>query len=209
MFLRYMKNIFPIRPYAVIFLSILSTSCATIFSGSDETVTFDSVPQGASVYVGLNYLGKTPVETRLKKRLEATKIAFELEGYEKKEVELARNINGTAYLNLFFISTTSGVTSWGIDALSGKLFNYSSNQYAVILQKKGEATTTYYNREDRIRFILQNSTMLENDVARGQGEYLEHYCSFYAKNMNTPEFNSATCLGDLKSVLSEKSVNPI
>ena len=61
----------PNRSFAYVSLFLLAIclpACATIITGSNQEVTFNSNPDEATVTVGGRVIGKTPITTSLKKR---------------------------------------------------------------------------------------------------------------------------------------------
>ena len=117
----------------IISLSILSaliifTGCATIISGTSQTITFDSSPSGAAVFLDGERVGMTPFTTSLKKN-KYSSFRIELEGYHTISRQLDKNVDLVALLNIFWdLSTT--------DLITGAAFKYGQNSYFIELQKK-------------------------------------------------------------------------
>ena len=57
--------------------------CATIFKQKSKTVSFNSDPQGAVVYINGNRMGRTPMPLNLSNKKSVT-VTFKKEGYEAK-----------------------------------------------------------------------------------------------------------------------------
>jgi hypothetical protein len=75
-----------------------------------------------------------------------------------------KTLNSTALSNCTFI------LSWGTDALTGAMMEYSPESYFIELQpKRGQHAT--HDRELML-FIVASSTRLLIDIARGDGEAL-------------------------------------
>ncbi len=109
-------------------LSTLSFGSATIASGTSQTVSFNSSPDGASVLVDGQMKCKTPCSVSLKKN-KYSNITFTKEGYEPKNVPLTKSYDGIALLNIFWdLSTT--------DMITGAAYEYAPNSYMVELKKK-------------------------------------------------------------------------
>src|ERR1039458_8025778 len=68
-----------------IITAILLASCATIFHGSTDTVSFSSDPSASKVYVNGNLLGTTPVQLQLKSKNTYT-LEFKKDGFETKTI---------------------------------------------------------------------------------------------------------------------------
>lgn len=111
---------------------LLLTSCATVFKGSTQPVTFNSVPEGAEVIIDGNLMGRTPMTVNLKKSQHQNAL-LRLEGYETSTVALTTAYDPIALLNIFWdLSTT--------DIVTGNAWQYEPGIYTVRLQKKGDSS---------------------------------------------------------------------
>ena len=107
-------------------------NCATILSGSTQSVTIDSNPKGAQVYVdGVKY-GKTPVSIALKKPGLGDKFAeLRLDGYESRTILLNKSLDGKTFLNILL----GGIIGLGVDMATGAINQYEPGTYNVDLDK--------------------------------------------------------------------------
>ena len=117
----------------IISLSILSaliicTGCATVLSGTSQTITFDSSPSGASIFLDGERIGMTPFTTSLKKN-KYSSFRIELEGYHTISRQLDKKFDIVYLLNVFWDLGTT-------DFISGAIYKYAQNSYFVELQKK-------------------------------------------------------------------------
>lgn len=95
------------------FILLLLSGCASMMAPISDFVTINTVPQGAEVYLGDELLGKTPVTHVFKRQtFEKKTLSIRKKGYKTRELLLETALESTALLNLGFITTTSGVTSW-------------------------------------------------------------------------------------------------
>lgn len=123
-------GLFKIGPVLVGML--LVQGCATIFTGTSDTVTFETDPPGARVIVNGIDLGRTPLTTSFRRSLHPQFINYRLDGYEQRTVEMGRRLNGVAYANLlclWFFALCGGV-----DGFSGALMVYDPASYLVVLE---------------------------------------------------------------------------
>ncbi len=105
------------------------TGCASIFTGTTQTVQVNSTPSGANVSVcGLDR-GQTPLPVVLKKGSSGQVVTLSLPGYQEKTFQPQTTFNPVAILNLW------GILGWGIDAATGALWKYDPTFYNVQLQK--------------------------------------------------------------------------
>jgi len=113
-------------------------SCATLFSGARQKVSFNSNPTGASGYVNGQPTGKTtPCEMTLPRKVSPGPkntrnqyvYEFKKEGYNDYVYYDNRTINGLIYVNLL---TTVGIPFIGIDFLSGAAYKYAPTVNAVM-----------------------------------------------------------------------------
>lgn len=117
---------------AVISMNILMSSCATIFTGSRQTVVIDADVENARVEVaGISY-GTTPASVRLKKGFTGETVVVKKEGYETAVIQPPTTFNAVAVLNLF------NLLFWAIDAATGAIMKYDSNYVKVRMEPKSD-----------------------------------------------------------------------
>lgn len=113
--------------------TLLITSCAGIFKGTEQTMTFTSEPSGAEVLVdGLSF-GVTPLTVKLKKNRYDT-VMLKLNGHRTVTRPLEKSYDTVALLNVFWdLSTT--------DLISGAAYEYSPNTYYFKLEAEVKTTS--------------------------------------------------------------------
>ncbi len=118
----------------VLGLSIVlsTTSCATIFTGTKDSITFTTTPEGAKViHKGVEKC-LTPCTAEIPRGLGKQMVMFQKEGFETKEVKLTKTFNPVTLLNILL----GGAIGVGIDAATGSLTKYSPKNYTVDLESK-------------------------------------------------------------------------
>lgn len=110
-------------------LFLITTGCASMFSGTEQDMSFKSEPEGATVYVDGLEKGKTPLQVKLRKD-EFKNVTFKKTGYHDEVITLHAKFDPLGLLNLL---TSTGFT---IDALTGAMFEYAPGQYLVKLKKQ-------------------------------------------------------------------------
>ena len=120
---------------------MLTTSCASILTGSKRTVLFETEPSGAKVFVNGFEKGKTPVQ--LKVRAD-DRIDFRLDDYKERVVVMDGKFNLVAILNGF------GILGWGIDALTGSLKRVDTKYIKVTLEKSDKTAFINYMENGKI-----------------------------------------------------------
>ena len=123
-----------------------SLGCATVLSGTTDPLIVNSNPANAKVEIkrmgGLIVAqGTTPMTTKLKKGKEYT-VSISLEGYETEMASVLKgDIETTAICNL------TSLPGWGIDYLTGALFQLEPNHISVELKQvtaqEGEGSVIY------------------------------------------------------------------
>lgn len=109
---------------AALFLS----GCATIISGANQTLTFNSDVDDVEVYVDGALIGKTPVSASFKKS-KAQSVMFKKSGYEAVTRDITTSYDNVALLNIFWdLSTT--------DMITGAAFEYEPGAIYVEMPKK-------------------------------------------------------------------------
>lgn len=105
--------------------------CATIFSSTEDDITFDSNPQGARIVIDGITVGTTPATIEVDRPgLEDTDVTVELEGYDPLRFELDKEFNNVAILNVLFWP------GFLVDALTGALTKYDKKSYNIDLEKR-------------------------------------------------------------------------
>lgn len=109
--------------------SLMMTSCATIFTGTKDRITFNSTPSGATIYKDGVEQCKTPCTLNVKRSLNDTHFEYKLDGYETRLITLDKEFNVVSVINL------GNLLGWGIDALSGAVLKYDRKVYDITLSK--------------------------------------------------------------------------
>lgn len=171
-----MKKILVIGSLSI--LSLFLLSCATLFAPSSDEITITSKPEGATVLIDGIAVGTTPLKQLIDRDTFKQKIvSLSKEGYELKEFRLVRTLESKAIFNLTFI------TSWATDALTGNMIEYSPKAYYIELEKKGKTSSINNGIDEPLRYALVNHAALIEDIAKGDGVYLEAYLE---KNLIPP-----------------------
>jgi len=161
------KLIFP-----ALFVCILISGCATIMEGKTQSVTFNSVPSGADVYLNGKHLGKTPLSLTIDKPKENGQLKFSKKGY--KDIEIAANKKMSSWLlgNIIF----GGTFGTSTDYASGALYEYEPNNFQVTLEPEGMSKLEQKKFEASSvvrRYVLMNYNHLAIDLANKNGEYID------------------------------------
>ncbi len=151
--------------------------CATIFTGTSDTLKFDANVPGVRLTIDGQYKGELPLTLTLSRNFmngEQFKAKFERAGYQTQEFQLKRQFNYVAILDI-----TSIPTSGGIDLLTGSLMKFSPDEYHVHMLRKGESPgSVEFERSKRLyRYALMNYRKVQMDIIHGGGEYLESLAS--------------------------------
>lgn len=106
------------------------TACATLFTGTRDTINFNSSPSGATVLVNGVELGQTPLTIPVRRSLSETRVTLRKNGYADRDFVLSRAFNNVSILNL------ASVLGWGVDALSGSIYRYDRHSYQTTLDPR-------------------------------------------------------------------------
>ena len=111
-------------------ITFLMSSCATILTGTRDTIRFDSNPKGAIVYLDGLEVCKAPCSTSVKRSISEKFAEIKLDGYETRVITLDRKFNAVSIINL------TGILGWVIDAATGALMKYDRKSYDIKLDKE-------------------------------------------------------------------------
>ena len=110
-------------------VSLLLSSCATIFTGTSDTIMIDSEPEGARVLINGIEQGRTPATVNVKRKLGETFVELRLDGYENRTFVLGQEFNNVSIINLLCL------LCWGVDAATGAIKKYNPNGYEMTLER--------------------------------------------------------------------------
>lgn len=203
--------------YSVLFLvvigSVIMSACATIISGTEQTVSVDSNVKGAKVYFSGSFVGTTPYIGRLKK-VKDPSLMVSKEGYETKQQAVSTSIPVSFWGNILIGGFLGSTT----DYASGAFFEISPSNFYVNLEpdapampteeepspkkkkKKAPAEEAKYNFQEDTelkRFTMINYRALSNDLAKGEGEYLN---TLLTKLLNIRPDQRSLALAKLKTL---------
>jgi len=113
-------------------LALSATSCASMFTGTKDKISFTSQPEGVKVmHKGVEKC-ITPCTAEIHRSLGKQVVVFEKDGFVSKEVKLTKTFNPVSLLNILL----GGAIGIGIDAATGSLTKYSPKAYTVELESK-------------------------------------------------------------------------
>lgn len=122
-----------------VFLVLVLTSCATLFSGSRDNITLNSEPPGAVIFIDGLEQGRTPATISVKRPgLGDRQITLKLSGYEDRTFTLQKEFNTVAILNIFMFP------GFIIDIVTGAIMRYDPTSYTMELNPRGNT----YNMRD-------------------------------------------------------------
>ncbi len=126
---------------SMVVMLLLTSSCATIFTGAKRSVLFETDPPGAKVMVNGFESGTTPVQIRVKAD---DRIDFKLDNYRERVVIMDSKFNLVSILNGF------SILGWGVDAISGSLKRVDTKYVKVTLEKSDKTAFINYMKNGNI-----------------------------------------------------------
>lgn len=177
--------------YSIWILSgaLLINGCATLFSNPEGPINIQTDPPGAEVYLHAKKLGETPILFKLKNEtLEQPFLVLKKSGYQTKRFDLEKIVNKTALFNLGFVTTSGGATSFGIDALTGSLLQYSPREYLVKLKKIDSIEPFLLPVVTATELAIVTVDNLRADIAKGGGPYLQAFHFARHMKLDYPSF---------------------
>lgn len=114
---------------SLVLLILMTTSCATLFTGTKSKVLISSVPPGAKIIVNGEQKGTTPATVKLKRSVfDVTTITLKLDGYENNTFEPETTFQPVTVLNLV------DPVGWAIDIATGAIVKFSPKNYEIELK---------------------------------------------------------------------------
>lgn len=157
---------------------LLLSACGTVFSGSSQTITFDSnVKKGIQIYAdGALVCNRTPCVVDIDRHSGPMTITAKAKGYEDYIAQNKTNINTVSWGNLI------SVYSWTTDFATSSMWKYSQDGIYINMEKKGmtPSEVSQFKADSKIKhFALYNYAELKI----GNPEYLEALKVMTGKNI--------------------------
>lgn len=143
----------------------LLSGCASIVSGTEQTLTFNSVPDGATVIVSGKAVGKTPVSVPIKKGKNQA-LLFKKDGYKDFTTQLSTTTDGWFWGNIVFGGFLGSTT----DGVSGAINEFSPDQYFVTLVQENSFGVISSNSRKIKELVVALGPAIRSELAAGQGE---------------------------------------
>ncbi|MFC1707267.1 PEGA domain-containing protein [Planctomycetota bacterium] len=120
---------------AVCLVAPMLSGCATMASGPQQLVTFDSDPPGARVLLDGLEIGRTPFSASIS-RWRSPVITYRLKGYKAETGKLRSLPNEYVLLDLpwFFLFVFPGAIAVGVDILTGAIFKFEPSSVHMTLE---------------------------------------------------------------------------
>lgn len=111
-------------------LLVLTSSCATIVSGSKQNIKFASTPSVATVYIDEVEVGKTPMEMKLARKSEHA-VMIKLDGYQTYHTTLTKKFNAWFIGNILL----GGLIGLIVDPITGAMYKLSPSEIKAEMAK--------------------------------------------------------------------------
>lgn len=139
---------------------LLLGACGTIFSGSTQTISFDSnIKENIDIYAnGALVCTKTPCVVDIDRGSAPLTIIAKAKGYEDSVMQDKAKINMVSWGNLL------SVYSWTTDFATSSMWKYSESGVYINMRKKDMTTAELnkYNKDAKIKaFALYNFAELK------------------------------------------------
>ncbi len=153
---------------AVLAAMLLTSGCASIVTGTDQKLTFNSEPDEATVTVAGRVLGKTPLTVQVDKGSNQA-ITFEKEGYKTHTAQLSTTTNPWFFGNIVF----GGLVGSTTDGVSGAIHEFSPDQYFVTLRPDTPIGVSTSNPRRIKELLIAFSGEIRHQLATGGGEKVD------------------------------------
>ena len=155
----------------VLFSFVFLSACGTLFSSSNQDISFDSNVKDVMIYVDGMEICKTPCVYPLERKSSTIVVVAKKIGYEDKQMVLRSNLNKIAILNLTFWP------SWLTDVATGGMWQYNRDGVYIDMERSNlkKAEIDKVKRDVAIRrFALFGFSELKMEAVSNKenGEYI-------------------------------------
>ena len=111
-------------------LLVLTSSCATIISGTTQKINFASTPPAAGIFIDVLQVGITPKELELERKREYH-VMIKMDGYTTYETKLTKKFNAWYLANI----PLGGIIGLIVDPITGAMYKLTPKQIDAELTK--------------------------------------------------------------------------
>lgn len=147
-------------------LAAALAGCASIVTGTQQTISVSSNVDGADVLLDGLKIGTTPFAGPVPKN--KGMLTVQKDGYRSQSVALSTTMEPIFWGNIIIGGTLGSIT----DFASGAAFQYAPASYQVELKAAGQAQADYERQVAARKFAMIYLDKISADLARGSGEHL-------------------------------------
>ena len=145
---------------------VLAYGCASIVSGTSQTITITSNVDGAGIYLDGQQVGTTPFTGKVKKNKESLRV--EQAGFRTGTITLSKTLDAMFWGNIIIGGTLGSST----DFATGAAYSYAPATYHVELKADGVSMIQFRQQLAVRKFAMIYIDEISRDLATGEGDYL-------------------------------------
>ena len=148
---------------SIIATTLTFTGCASIFSGSTQTLTFKSVPDTANISITNKagekiHTGFTPATVTLKRgngffQPASYEVTFTKDGYQPKKIQVTANVNGWYIANIIFGGLIGLLI---IDPATGAMYTLSPKDVNAVLDSTQSQTAQNKSKQSLTVMLVKD-----------------------------------------------------
>jgi hypothetical protein len=188
--MNYQKNV-SLQLVILLCLIFMLSGCASIVSGRNQQMSFQSNPDEATLYIDGRAIGKTPITIPLQRK-KGQMMEFKKDGFKPVTMQLTTHLNGWFWGNIL----TGGLLGSTTDGITGAATEYSPSQYFVTLQPEATSGFEFQATDTRAKlkeYIVACYRGIQKDLLSGKGEYIDYL--FYM--LKIPISSRTTVIADM------------
>lgn len=185
------------------------SGCATLFGGgSHQKLTFDSAPEGATVYMDGQQLGVTPLTADVH-RDKGVVISFKKDGYNSVSVTADTHLNPWFWGDVIATSLLSSI----VDTATGSTVKYTQDRYFATLTPVAAGQDVQARRNQVSQYIVTNYAAIGAELSAplsakpaSQGEHIVALADMVAQP--DPDSNRLPTLQVLRDLYKDSHSAP-
>jgi hypothetical protein len=147
-------------------LALVVAGCATIATGTSQTISISSNVDGAAIYLDGERVGTTPFNGTVPKG--KSNLRVEAPGYRDQTLSLSRQLEPAFWGNIIIGGTLGSIT----DFASGAAYQYAPASYQVELRSVAQSDAEFYQQNAVRKFAMIYIDPISQDIAAGQGDHV-------------------------------------